>query len=195
MENNIWENFKYNTRHITYDKLSDDIKHMLDNLTEDDDIKCEAQFLPISKKMSKSFKRIHLESLIFKKPHLDADALYICCLQHWAYHMYEEQDLRNGKRGELVGTFKYEQTHDDINIYKIGQANEHKYILLCEKWKKILGYINLSIKNGLTVHTIWCSKYGNNTYIKIFLEKMFIPKYSLYIKDIDLEKLWNFLNK
>lgn len=190
MENDIWVNFKHNTKHITYDKLSDDIKYMLDNLIEDDNIKSEAQFLPISKKMSKSFKRIYLEYLIFKKQHLDAETLYLCCIEHWAYHSYEEQDLRNGKKGELVGIFKYQPEHEDINIYKIGQSYEHKYILLSEKWKKILGYINLSINNGLIIHTIWYNEPRETCkYIKIFFEKWFIPKYNLTINDIELVKL------
>ena len=176
----------YDTDHITYNKLADDIKYMLDTLIDDDGL-AQEYFLPISKKMTKSFKRLHLEWTICENPKYSAERLYVLCLMHWMYPCSEARDISGGKKGKLLD---YIPEHD-LCIYRIDPENTFKYILMYKKYSGIIGYINLSIENNiatiLNVYAAWPG--GNKDILNIFLEKWFIPKYGVTIKDDRISKL------
>jgi hypothetical protein len=174
---------------ITYDILTNDVKYMLDTLVEEDIYHPlnNGDFALISKKITKSFKRLYLEYLIYKNPSFSSEKLYIQCLSHWAYSGMEARDIINGKIGKLI---EYMPEHD-LCIYKIDAKDTFKYILIHKKYNSILGYINLSIENNTAT---LLNIYGGNLgwgwdSLKIFLDKWFIPKYGVTIKDNHLTKL------
>ena len=177
---------KYNMRHIIYDKLSNDTKYLLDTLVDDVGLATE-QTLCISNKKTKSMKRLHLESLICNYPNYSAEEIYILCLAHWIYPCIEANDIVNGKKGKLVECIP----EYNLCIYKIGKDETFKYILIHKKNDNILGYINLSIENNTaTILNVYGGNLGCGwNSLKIFLEKWFIPKYGVIIKDNDLPKL------
>jgi len=165
--------------------MKNDIQQMLDTLV--DDKRSDEFYLPISKKTSSSFKRWILENTLYNNPELNAETLYMVCLANWAYNGVEAGHIVDGKIGKLV---EYIPAHD-LCIYKIGTEEQFRFILMHKSGESILAYINLSIKNKtLIIHNMWYQFYDlNNGYIKLFLEKWFIPKYNLDISDVDLTKL------
>ena len=180
---------KYNAQNNKLDALSSDIKFMLDNLIEDNIPLNNDNFAAINKKIPKSFKRSYLECLIYENPEKNAESLYIRCLSHWAYSSIEAHDIASGKKGKLVDYIP----EYDLCIYKIGQEDTLKYILMHKKLSGILGYINLSIENNIIIiHNIYkdflCS---GKEHIKLFLEKWFIPKYNLNVTSEELNKALN----
>lgn len=186
----VYSRLKCHLQDFTYDKLTDDVKYLLDTLIDDTSLINE-EFLYISKKMSKSLKRFWLEYEICKNPSLNAEELYLAAISNWAYATQEAKEISEGKKGILVGEFEYISGYN-IAIYEIGIGKNLTFIIIPKSLHIISGYINLSLDNKLLIHRV---RSDNKIYIKYFFEKWFLPKYGLNTSDLDLEKITEFYNE
>jgi hypothetical protein len=177
------------------DILEFDVKHELATMIDDNSL-IEKQMLPISKKMSKSFKRFYLEYLILESP-IYNDDIYPTRLNEWEYNATEALAFTEGRKGKLIGDFYYK---GKILIYEIDGIDKNidnktiEYTLLTESKIIVLGRAKLIIKkidnkeyyftNGLWNH----ESEGTGVIYNFFINWL-LPKYKTVISDNVTSKL------
>jgi len=177
------------------DVLKFNPKQELDIMIEDNSL-TEKQLLPISKKMTKSFKRYYLEHLILESP-IDHDALYPTRLGEWEYNAAEALAFAEGRKGKLIGDFYYK---GKILIYQINSTDSDthektiEYTLLAENKTIVLGTVNLicgKIDNNLQIFTkgLWNHKSEGQGVVYNFFVNWLLPKYKIIISDNIAAKL------
>ena len=178
------------------DKLTLNPKHELKTMM-DDSLLTEEILLPISKKMTKSFKRFYLEQLINESP-ITHDGLYPTELGTWYYNSVEALAYANGTKGKLVGNFVHNGFKILIYIHKYfdsdKQLNIIEYTLMPESKKMVLGRINLTnkkIENKVYYFTcgMWNHMSEGKGIVYSFFTIWLLPKYKIIISDDAMSKL------
>jgi hypothetical protein len=153
------------------------------------------QLLPLSKKMTKSFKRFYLEQLISESP-IYNDDLYPIRLGEWEYNATEARAFAEKRKGKLVGEFNYiGKILIYIHIYTDDiQQQVIEYTLLSENKNMILGrtkLISKKINNKEYIFTngLWNHKSEGTGLIYNFFISWLLPKYKTIISDNITSKL------
>jgi hypothetical protein len=177
------------------DKLMINAKFELKTMI-DDDLLCEEQLLPLSKKMTKSFKRYWLEHLISESP-VPYDGLYITDLDNWSSNSVETAIYNKSNKGKLVGEFYHNSLKILIFIYEYIDDKQHnilEYTLMPESKNMILGRVKLIIKKIDNIeyyftNGLWNHKSEGTGIVYNFFINWLLPKYKTIISDNSTSKL------
>ena len=177
------------------DILEFDIEYELKNLVDEASLVDEDE-LPISKKMTKSFRRFYLETVLFDSLTVESPQRRTfpdeVSLETSAYNISETRAYINGEKGEFVEYFSFNGYN--VSIYK-KESNEKNLkiteypLIFNEKECKItFGFVRIIQQdiNGQTyffTRGIWNSRTDAIGLIFSFFTKWLLPKYKMIISD------------
>jgi hypothetical protein len=172
------------------ERLKINIKRELKNLIDEESLVNEA-FLPISKKMTKSFRRYYYESLLVEAPWLQLTEPEVM-FDNWAINGPETMDYINEKKGKFIGYFKFRSKNVSIYVDEYSERNRkiYEYALIFneKKAKCTVGFVRIirrNIEGQEYVFTkgLWNNKTYASGLIFAFLIESLLPKYGTIISD------------
>ena len=167
----------------------------------DEESLVDEQVLPISKKLTKSFRRLYLEATIVEtlvnESPMRAQGSFKTNLNKWIFNTAEAKDYIEGRKGKFVENFYY---RGEVAIYKYNYidpdfGNITEYALIVKSEEIIIGYLRLihfkNTKGEDGVHTngIWNDQTSGSGIAFAFFTKWLLPKYKIIISDDATGKL------
>lgn len=178
------------------DVLKIDINSELALLIDESSLS-DGELLPISKKITKSFRRFYLESLLCESPSRHP-SLYTVPFDNWTFNQEEAAAYIRGEKGKFIDYFNFKSYK--LSIYKKIEVSDNnkieEYIIIFneKECKNIFAFLRLkhiTINNVKYFFTngIWNNKTYATGLIFEFFTKWLLPKYKLIISDNLTSKL------